>query len=239
MPNLHSPKITVAIATYNSASCVRECLETVKSQTFNNKELVVIDGNSSDDTMSIVNEYADIPHVFISEKDNGIYDAMNKALKYATGDFLIFLGSDDKFYDSSVLEKVAAYMTSDDCIYYGNVFRTGRKDMYCGRYNDYKLAVKNICHQAIFYPKSIYKQHNYNTRYRLFADYAYNLSLWKNSQWTYIPLTITIYESNGASATSRDENFENERQEIIISHLGIWPYIYSEIYHFLRNLIRK
>lgn len=233
------PKISIAVVTYNCEETIEETIVSIINQDYLNKELIVIDGNSHDDTMVILRRYqSSITHL-ISEPDHGIYDAMNKALKYATGDFLIFLGSDDHFISYSVLSKVAKYINHRECIYYGNVYRVSRKDLYCHKFNKYKLAVKNICHQAIFYPQKAYKSYNYEQYYKTHADYVNNLKLYKNYSFIYIPEVICYYNEGGASAKDRDVNFMSDRRQLICDSLGFFPYVYSCLYHFLRNKVRR
>ena len=109
-------KITIITITYNSAKTVRDTLESVKSQKFNGElEYIVVDGVSSDGTQDIIAEYKDVVTKFISEPDKGIYDAMNKGIRLATGDVVGILNSDDIFYDNNVLETIANTFEQNDC----------------------------------------------------------------------------------------------------------------------------
>lgn len=232
-------KISVAIVTYNCASCVKQSLDSIAKQTYKNKEIIAVDGNSSDDTFSVVNEYVYIPHVFISEKDKGVYDAMNKALKLASGDFLIFLGADDLLAHPDVLSEFSSYVEDLDSVYYGNVYRRGRNDMYCGKFNSYKLAVKNISHQALFYPKIIYKKYSYSTEFKIFADYAYNIILWKQAKFKYLPFLVSVYQQGGLSDVSQDMAFEKSKKQLVIVNIGVLPYLYSKFYKLAKSILTK
>lgn len=232
-------KISVAIVTYNCASCVKQSLDSIARQTYKNKEIIVVDGNSSDNTFSVVNEYAYIPHVFISEKDKGVYDAMNKALKLASGDFLIFLGADDLLAHPDVLSEFSSYVEDLDTVYYGNVYRRGRNDMYCGEFNSYKLAVKNISHQALFYPRSTYKKYSYSMDFKIFADYAYNIILWKHVKFKYLPFLVSVYQQGGLSDIVQDLPFESSKRRLVIKNMGILPYYYSKLYRFAKFIVTK
>ena len=99
-------KISIITATYNSSKTIQRTLESVKNQNYSNIEHIIIDGLSSDNTISIVNQYVHISKILI-EKDNGIYDAINKGIKLATGDIIGILNSDDIFFDEFVIEKIA------------------------------------------------------------------------------------------------------------------------------------
>ncbi len=230
-------KISVATVCFNSALSIEHTIHSVLCQTFDNIEFVIVDGGSTDGTIEILNKYSD-RIVSISEPDKGVYDAMNKALKMATGDFLIFLGSDDHFVSSDVLERMANLMVDNSTIYYGNVLRPLNMDIYCGRYNKYKLAVKNISHQALFYPRSVYQTKQYNLEYRIFADYVYNMQLWKKVKFQYVPVIVSYYNESGLSSTSRDKAFENDYAKLRRENLGLLPLIYSVIYHHLRRILK-
>ncbi len=109
-------KITIITITYNSAKTIRDTLESVKSQKFNGElEYIVVDGASSDGTQDIIAEYKDVVTKFISESDKGIYDAMNKGIRMATGDVVGILNSDDIFYDENVLETIATTFKQQNC----------------------------------------------------------------------------------------------------------------------------
>lgn len=234
-------RITIAIATFNCINHFEQCIESIIHQKYPNFEIIIVDGQSTDGTTEIIKEYVEIYNYisFVSEPDKGVYDAMNKALCMATGDYLIFLGSDDHFVANDVLERVSYYLKNNDTIYYGNVLRSISEDIYCQKFNRFKLAVKNICHQSIFYPRSVYKAFQYSIRYKLFADYVYNLHLWNKYTYEYIPLVITYFSQTGISSTNIDEEFKKDYAVLRKKKLGFLPYWYSAIYHFIRNMIVK
>ena len=235
----NNPLISVVIVTYNCGAIVRETIESFISQSYNNKELIIIDGKSNDETMSILHDYRINIKVLISEPDKGIYDAMNKGLKHANGDFLIFMGSDDHFVSYDTLERVSRHLIDKNIIYYGDVWRPLNNDIYCGKFYKYKLAVKNISHQALFYPKSIYKTKQYSLKYRIMGDYVYNLELWNYYKFEYIKEPISFISQFGLSSNEKDLIFEKERRHVVCKSLGIGAYIYASIYHCIRNLIKE
>lgn len=147
-------KFSVVTVCFNAENTIQETMFSVLNQTYKNIEYIIIDGKSKDNTLSVISkmqsQYSQRDIKVVSESDKGIYDAMNKALKIASGDFLIFLGADDHFISANVLERFSVFMTDNNCNYYGNVLRPLKNDLYCGKFNKYKLAVKNIPHQAIF-----------------------------------------------------------------------------------------
>lgn len=232
-------KISIITVCYNAVNTIEETILSVIKQRYDNVEYVIIDGKSTDGTCAVIERYKEKIACFVSEPDKGIYDAMNKGLQKATGDFVLFLGADDHLMSYDVLSNVASKIQDSESVYYGNVLRSERNDLYCGRYNKYKIAVKNICHQAIFYPRSVYKQNVFELQYKIFADYAYNLSLYDTVPFKYLPITVAYFNDQGCSSHVVDGYFNKDRKKMIVSHLGFLPYVYSNIYHFLRNLIKK
>lgn len=193
-------KISVITVSYNAASTIEETILSVVNQRYDNTEYIIIDGKSTDETCDIISKYKDKIAYFISEPDKGIYDAMNKGLQKATGDFVIFLGADDHLMSYDVLSIVASKIQDDNSVYYGDVLRSHRNDLYCGKYYRYKIAVKNLCHQAVFYPRTVYTQYAYELQYKIFADYAYNLKLYDKVAFRYIPVTVSFFNNQGCSS---------------------------------------
>ena len=233
-------KFSIVTVSYNASKTIKETLISVCNQSYQNVEYIIIDGGSTDGTCEIVEAYRDKIAYFVSEPDGGIYDAMNKALKVATGDYVIFMGADDHFLSFAVLEEVAnkiSYQNDTNAVYYGDVFRPKRNDLYCGIFNKYKLAVKNIPHQALFYPKTVYKNNLYEVKSKVYADYLYNLMLFKMHRFRYLGVTISYFDA-ALSGIQKDEYFEKLRKDIIVQNLGIISYYYSKIYHLLRSFIK-
>ena len=116
-------KISVIIATFNSGRTLRQTLDSIRYQTYKNVETIIIDGLSSDNTLEIINEYSDVVTKCISEKDSGIYEAFNKGINLATGDYIGFIGSDDCYIDYSVFDNIIKDLSVDiDMISYPIVY---------------------------------------------------------------------------------------------------------------------
>jgi len=227
-------KISVVIATYNCGSIIKNVLDSYISQSYVNKELIIIDGGSESDTIDVINQYKDSISYFISEPDKGVYDAMNKGLNLASGDFLIFMGADDHFISNRVLNDAVNYFTEDDCIYYGNVYRNTRNDIYRGKFNKYLLSCENICHQSIFYPKSVYKKNIYDLNYPIYADYIYNIRLWNKIKFVYIPICISYYNCKGLSGSGNDiDKYSRSFYNEVRNNLGLSCFILRHIYRLI------
>lgn len=232
-----SPLITTVIVTYNCGEIIREAIESILNQSYKNIEIVVVDGNSDDLTQRVLSDYKHKIQVFVSEPDKGVYDAMNKALKLAHGDFLIFLGADDHFISNNILENVVKFMKGPNVVYYGDVYRNTRNDIYKGKFVKYKLACENICHQSIFYPKAIYKNYEYDLSFPVLADHVYNIRLWDKIEFVYMPVCISYYNCLGLSSQhEKADRYSKMLFAEIKEHLGYFYFLVRHIYLFIKSL---
>jgi glycosyltransferase involved in cell wall biosynthesis len=208
------------MVTYNAAAFLQQSLDSIYRQSYPNLELIIQDGVSTDGTIDILKNNASKIAYWNSEKDNGIYDAMNKAIKYITGEWVFFLGADDELLDGF---SQAAYLLKDNAtIYYGNAIMAGKKTGPVT--SSYSLVKKNICQQAIFYPAAIFKggEYIYQTKYITDADHLLNMQLWNDKRYhfEYIDATITNFGNEGASSTRTDVAFERDRPGIVLKYFG-------------------
>lgn len=226
---MNEKKISIITVCYNAQETIQYTIDSVLSQQYSNFEYIIIDGQSTDMTCSILSSINNPKFKYISEPDEGIYDAMNKALGIASGDFLIFLGADDLFYSDKVLLDVVPFLIKQDVVYYGDVLLKRGKKLYDGKFSRWKFGYKNVCHQSIFYPKSVYKAHLYDRDYKFVADWVYNLNLLKEGiDFIYINQIISIYNNeDGASSSNFDNNFLKNKKSLIISSVGHLPYYYG------------
>lgn len=225
-----TPKISIGVVVYNGADQIKTLLDSIVSQQYKNFELIIVDGHSSDGTQDIVKAYLQhVVSVFVSEKDSGIYDAMNKVCSLAVGDWLIFLGCDDVLRGD--LGVIAETLVQADAVYYGNMILKSRGEIYGGRYSKIRLMQNNICHQAIFYPRCIYKKYSYDLNYPWLADYELNLKLARDGiPMIHFGITVSIFNDLGRSS-SGDELFSRKKLGIIYSYFGLG---YSIIYLILK-----
>lgn len=175
-----------------------------------------MDGVSTDNTIEIVKSYNDSRLRFYSEPDKGIYDAMNKGIKKAKGEWLYFLGSDDWLYDSFVLEKVFDVIRfgidQQIKIVYGDVYAPQLAPAHHGEWKVDKLLF-NRCHQAIFFHREVFEKMGlYDLKYRILSDYAFNLRWFiqdviKNQ---YIAICVANYSTDGLSSREKDVEFEKD-----------------------------
>lgn len=224
---------SVIVPTYNSASVVGCSIQSIMEQTFSDHEVIVQDGGSQDGTLTAIESFRtthpDKRFIIQSENDKGVYDAMNKAIKKARGEYLYFLGSDDALFESDVLEKVSRFIRQNNYpdMVYGNVYSPILGDRYDGEFNIKKIFDHNICHQAIFYKKSLVDRFcGYNSRYSVLADYDLNIRcfLAKDVEIKYVDLIIARFSQGGLSSTISEAQHIKERSSIITKYgWGVVP----------------
>jgi len=231
---------SIIIPTYNSAKTIKRCLDSIIAQTYKDYEVLVMDGVSKDDTLSLVQSYNDSRIHIYSEPDKGIYDAMNKGILKSKGEWLYFLGSDDYLYAPDVLEKVFAELNPKYKIVYGDVDAPQLQPEYKGAWNIEQLDY-NRCHQAIFYQRSIFEEYGlYDLSYKLYADYIYNLNaFWKYHVPTkHIDVIVAYYSAGGASASGDDPQFVRDIN-LIYLQLGKNIYPVKKRKELAWNIIRN
>ena len=213
---MNPPLISVITTTFNSGEKIAATVASVLSQQKGLYEFLVVDGGSTDDTLAHLRAQGPALR-YLSEPDKGIYDAMNKGIRLTSGEFLYFLGAGDRLLPG-VLEAVAAEIrklpgqgqTSRPTLLYGNVNSSHYSRPYDGPFDRFKLLRRNICHQAIFYQRSVFERLGfYNTKYRLLADWEFNIRCFNDRRIRkrYISLRIADYEGGGQSITTPDVAF--------------------------------
>lgn len=237
---LKEPKISIIIATYQAGEFLQECLNSIKKQSYHNLEVIIVDGASTDSTLSIIEANLAIITSYTSEPDAGIYDAMNKGVLMATGDFILFLGADDTLVVDLV--QISPLLRDSCTIYYGDVLFKQSGTRYDGEFGAFKLAIKNICHQAICYPAGVFKKFNFELEYKLLADHALNIKLFgsKEFSYCYIPHIISRYNQTGVSSSMFDPNYISARMKLIYDNFPSLVYLYAKLRMlFAKYVLRK
>ncbi len=220
------PLVTIITPTYNSEKTIETSILSVANQRYINKEHLIIDGQSSDNTLDIIKKYAaKYPHIkWKSEKDDGIYEAMNKGIDWSSGEWVYFLGDDDIFYDNDVLVNILTPEVSNLDVIYGNVQWGETDQIYDGPFSQLKLMEKNICQQAIFFKKNVFTQlGEFQTEYDSWADWVFNMK-WFNSEnihWKYVKNVIAKFNTTGHSCQKADKAFLKNRTNLIQTHFPI------------------
>jgi len=209
----HRPKISIITSTYNCKQSLTKTANSIREQSYTNIEWIIVDGASEDGTVDIIRENVDITAYWISERDNGIYDAWNKACKYITGDWVIFMGAGDCFCHAHSLEEMSSKlsdMTESIGIVYGNVYQKNKKNIIQFSYKNVDLNTLAMgrptlpCHQGVFQRSSFFKSTNpFDSSYRIAADSKFLLQSLKQTNIHYIDLDICDMEMGGIGASAK------------------------------------
>lgn len=211
------PKVSVVTVTRNSAEHMAGCLDSVAAQQGADYEHWVVDGASTDGTVEILRGRNDERLHWTSEPDRGIYDAMAKAVGLAKGRWIYFLGADDRLRPG-ILREMESRLKDDNTLYYGDVWMKKRRIRYAGKFGGWKLALKNICQQAIFYPRAAFEAHAFDEQYRIQADWVLNMACWKDPRFRFehVPAVVADYDDcGGVSSVRRDLAIERDYVELL------------------------
>ena len=222
------PYFSIIVPTYQAEATISTCLKSILAQDFVDFEVIIQDGLSTDQTVSLVKQHNDPRIRLFIEKDNGVYDAINRAVDQLSGQWVLFLGSDDRFFSSDILSAMHRELNRTSArLVYGNVKISGNtpwaKDgsIYRGETPLQELVLHNYSHQALFYHRSIFDAgHRYKTQYRICADYDFNLFCTANYQVRYIPATVAVFTSGGISSVLDDPAFDRDKWMNIIRYFG-------------------
>jgi len=177
MKSSNNHKISIITVCYNEVDEIEKTCASVVAQIYDNIEWIVVDGGSNDGTIKIFKKYEKYIHKFISEKDDGVYDAMNKGIKMATGEFLLFLNGGDYLFSNGILSNIFRNTRYKSDILYGDcciVHKDGKKQLSNFPKNINKYYFLNVCinHQSTFIRRDLFEKHGlYDTDYKILADY--------------------------------------------------------------------
>jgi glycosyltransferase involved in cell wall biosynthesis len=203
-------KFNILTITYNSESYIYNCLISTKSQKNIDNCIILIDGNSTDETTIICKTILNNDDFFLSEKDDGLYDALNKAIKNANGDIIGVLHSDDVFSSSDVLSQVHSVFKETNCDgLYGNLnFIKNGQIIRKWVSKNFNPALLNTGwmppHPTLFLKKEVFEKHGlYDTNFKIAADYDFILRIFKDESLKieYLPITITNMSIGGVSTS--------------------------------------
>jgi len=196
------PLLTVIVAVFNGAKTLQQCIDSFAQQTYENKELVIVDGGSRDGTVDLLKANSHLISYWISEPDRGIYNAWNKGLSQAKGEWICFLGADDYFWDAHVLEKVSKQLVTVSpaiCVAYAQIMlvNVDGGDLY--PVGEPWLKVKKsftqlmcIPHQGVMHRRSLFERRGvFDESFRIAGDYELLLRELKTGEAQFIPDLIT------------------------------------------------
>ncbi|MGE6218372.1 glycosyltransferase family 2 protein [Nubsella zeaxanthinifaciens] len=230
------PLISVITPVFNAEQFIERCIGSVIEQNYPNIEHIILDAGSNDNTISILKAHAENVAFWQSQPDRGIYDAMNKGANIAAGEWLFFLGADDRL--EAGFSEMCYALKDINTVYYGNIKIGGKIKGF--PYSAFQVAALNIPHQCIFYPKNIFSQYQYNLAYKIRADHDLNIRCFgdKLYKFKYLPYLIAEYAEGGYSSSFVDDAFFKDRDRIILRHLGLLTYLrykVRRIRHYIKG----
>jgi len=243
------PLISVIVPTFNSSDHLAQALQSLADQRCRDFEVVLSDGASRDDTVRVARAFAaQLPSLLIdSRPDQGVYDAINRGIARAHGEWVLVLGSDDRLHAPETLATMAPLLQASDAgVVYGDVIVTGPSLLavpvggrYAGPMPLERLLVGNVCQQAMFYRRSLFAQLGpFNLRYRLWADWDFNLRAAFRVPMQWVDEVVSDYATSGMSSRGGDSLFDAERHELIRRELADRPYD-RRLWPLQRYLLRQ
>lgn len=209
------PELSIVIPSFNDSVELEYTLQSIFSIGLSSIEVIVQDGAKSNATKQLCAKFSDsFSLIYANESDFGIYDAIKKGVEKATSNWILILGSDDLVLPE--LAEMIPFLRDSNCIYYGNVRYKTSKRVYDGAFSTEKLYLRNICQQAIIYPKNVISQIDSFTESPLFADYLLAISFWINPdfKWIFVNKTIVEFNEFGLSGKKKDEFFYKNHEKL-------------------------
>lgn len=214
-------RYSIITVNLNNACGLEDTINSVLNQTCHDYEFLIIDGGSSDNSKSIIEQHESQIDYWVSEPDNGIFNAMNKGIIASKGDYLIFMNSGDCFYNEKVLEDSLKYLGSDFVI--GGVKRKDTNTIMNYELSDISMMTfytGAIPHQASFHKRSLFQESLYDEKLKISSDWKlfFQKLIIENASYTLIPVVVCFYDTTGISNTNIDLATK-ERNQIISDSL--------------------
>lgn len=229
-------KVTVVTAVLNDAGHIEQTILSVISQTNIEIEYIIVDGGSKDGTLELIGKYKDKISLLISEPDRGVYDAMNKGIKYSTGDFVYFLNSGDVLLNPSILSKIKleelkernAIIYGNVVVAYGNIEALEKPRPFFN--SKMKFKGIGICHQSMFFPGKLIRNEKYDLSYNIAADYDLAYRLWrKGTVFLYKDITIAKYDWGKGISSNPYKLLDVYRENARVCHQQLNPLYWAKM----------
>lgn len=237
-------RLSIVTINYNNYDGLKKTFESVVSQSFKDYEWIVIDGGSTDGSKELLEANQSLFTYWCSEHDKGIYNAINKGLAHAKGDYVQFLNSGDWLYESTTLEKAFGQIDNKNDIYYGDMVQVNVGNRlnpitYQDELGFFFFPYNNICHQATFYRRSVFDNNLYDESFSLVSDWAMNLNLlFKGCTFKHLKQFVVYYDNQGRSSIP-DQNHHAERTAAFAKYVPQQIRIdvdrYEKNYYFSRH----
>ena len=245
MSSKKSLKFSIITVVYNGEAFIEETIKSVIQQTYTDIEYIIIDGASTDQTISIINKYRSYIHYFISEKDSGMYEAINKGIQQATGDYILILNSDDYLFSPNVIEQINNIIQQKKLdFFYCDIVRKINerfRHIRLRKYSFKELLCSEHCtyipHPSFFIARDFIEKSKltYNLKYRYASDFDYILAaLQQSTNYNHIKLISTVFRDHPNSITSSGKINSERKQVLTTWGLNKIPII-CRIYFYYKN----
>lgn len=247
--SVQQPIISVITVVYNGADLLESTMQSIVRQSYPNIEYIIVDGASTDGTQEIIKKCKQFVNHWISEPDKGIYDAMNKGLKMATGDFVIFMNCGDHFHELNTLEKMMHHYAEDVDLLYGDIVMVDENKKVLGVRSDittqkvpdnlnWKSFQKGqvVCHQAFLLRRSLAPKYILGN---LCADIDWMIEGLKNARRTVNTKLVVAEFLMGGTSHIHYRTAMKDRYQVLRKHYGYLPNLYNHIAIGMRAFIYK
>lgn len=250
MPNIHHvhPKFSIITVTYNAGSVLEDTIQSVITQTYKNVEYIIVDGGSKDHTLDIIHKYRKHIHTLVSEPDKGLYDAMNKGISLATGDYLCFLNAGDALHEDDTLFQMVHTLTGHELpdVIYGETAIVDEEGHFLRMrrlsapeeltWKSFKHGML-VCHQAFFARRD--QVEPYDLAYRFSADFDWCIRVMKKSRVLHNTHLVLIDYLNEGMTTRNHKASLRERFHIMCHHYGTLSTLARHCWFLVRSIIKK
>jgi glycosyltransferase involved in cell wall biosynthesis len=238
-------KFSIITVCFNAAGSITRTMDSLAQQSCKDYEWIVVDGASTDATLAIVAGFSAAPKILISERDGGIYDAMNKGIACARGEYLFFLNSDDEFASADVLNQVAGELVRHQMpalmagrITYSSARKRELRDYQHISYA--RLFIDSLCHQAVFCRRDLFSQFGlFDLQYKMCADYDWFLRVLRGGVKLECTKTLVSVFSGDGAHVQQAQRTAAELEAIRLAYLGRVKYRLVTIWRYLHHYIRK
>ena len=244
-----TPKFSIITVTYNAADTIEDTIQSVISQTYHHVEYIIIDGASKDNTLNIINRYQEHITCLVSEPDRGLYDAMNKGMQLATGDYLCFLNAGDSFHEDDTLQLMVHSLRNTEKlpdVLYGETELVDNEGHFVRmrrlsapetlNWKSFRQGML-VCHQAFFARRELTEP--YDLHYRFSADFDWCIRIMKKANVLHnTHLTLIDYLEEGMTTQNHQASLR-ERFYIMTRHYGWLSTILHHAWFAIRLLIKK
>lgn len=205
-------KFSIITINYNNKEGLRKTIESVINQSSKDVEYIIIDGGSTDGSVDVIKEYVSHIDYWVSEPDKGIYNAMNKGIMQAHGEYLNFMNSGDCFYNAQVLDKIVPLLQSDIVTGEESCFRR----IVRGNITMFDFVKGTISHQASFIKKELFINHLYDENYKIVSDWKFFMEaiIFRNCSFRKVGIIVCDFDQTGVGTIHPKLN-EKERQEVL------------------------